>query len=161
VTAALTGASVFAMSGGIATDERARLVPPRPVAAAVWLMWAALALGVVAAIVLSADDIANAYGPDGDDELGGVSRVLFPVAGVVLLAVAALWALLTVRVRQGRNWARVTTWVVAPIVAAILLVEGAAQSGTGFVVATVVLLAGICLLLARPESSAYFREPSF
>jgi uncharacterized membrane protein YhaH (DUF805 family) len=148
------------MSSAVATDERARRVPPRPVAAAVWLMWAALAVGVAAAIVLSADDIANAYGPDGDDELDALSRVLFPVAGVVLLAVAALWALLTVRVRQGRNRARVTTWVGAPIVAAILLVLGATQSGTGFVVATVVLLAGACLLLARPESSAYFRASS-
>jgi hypothetical protein len=157
VTKALTSATVFAMSSAIVTEERAAGAPPRPVAAAVWLMWAVLALGVAAVIVLSVDDVANAYGSGGDDELDGLGRTLFPVAGVVLLAAAALWALLTVRVRQGRNGARVVTWVVALIAAAILLVLGATQTATGIVVATVVPLAGICLLLARPESRAYFR----
>lgn len=144
------------MSSAVAVDERVSRTPPRPVSSAVWLMWLALALGVAAVVTLGFDDVTNAFG-ERDDEFGSLVETLI-IAGCVLVAAAvALWALLTIAVRRGRNWARVTTWVVAPIVAAALLVWGATQSASGFVVATVVLLAGICLLLARPESRAYFR----
>jgi uncharacterized membrane protein YhaH (DUF805 family) len=143
--------------GETALDRRASTAPPAPVAAAVWLMWAGLALGVVAVGVLSADDVANAYGSNTDDDLGGLGRVLFALGGVAVLVAAALWAALAVCVRRGRMWARVTTWVVSIAGVAVLLGFGLTPSATGFVLGATVVLAAVCVLLALPAATAYFR----
>jgi hypothetical protein len=137
--------------------RRAANTPPATVAAAVWLMWAGLALGVVAVGVLGADDVANAYGSNSDDDLGGLGRVLFALGGVAVLVAAVLWAALAVGVHRGRTWARVTTWVVSVAAVAVLLGFGLTPAATGFVLAAVVVLAAVCVLLALPAATAYFR----
>jgi uncharacterized membrane protein YhaH (DUF805 family) len=121
-------------------------------------MWVSLLLGVVAAAVLGADDVAAAYGSDGDDELEAVTKVLWPIALAAGLVLAALWALLATRLRRGQNWARVTTWALAATISVVGLVFWTTPSAWGFVVAEAAVLCAICVLLAVPSSSRYFRR---
>jgi glucan phosphoethanolaminetransferase (alkaline phosphatase superfamily) len=139
-------------------DESAGRVPPAPVVYAARLMWLALALGVVAAVVLGADDVANAFNTDENDEFGGLERQLFTVAMVVGFLLAVAWAALTVRVRKGGRWARVTTWLVAAAVSVVNLMFSMTPSAWGFVVAGVVLLCAASVLLALPSSNGYFKR---
>src|SRR4051794_1046100 len=111
------------MASSAQPQDAARSAPPAPVGLAARLMWVALLLGVVAAVVLGADDVRSTYGSNADDELGDYGRELYAVAMLVGLVLAALWALLRARVRRGDNWARVATWVVAATFSAVGLAQ--------------------------------------
>jgi hypothetical protein len=119
-------------------------------------MWVSLLLGVVAAVVLGADDAATAYGSGSDDEFGRLGAVLFTVALLLGLVLVTFWGFLALRVKRGDNWARIVTVVLAVAIAAVSVGFGLTPTAWGFVVAEVAILGAICVLLALPTSSRYF-----
>lgn len=98
---------------------RAPLAPPREVIWATYLMFAQVALAVISAILNLADSegfkdaIREAQPnltPDEVDSAYNVGVVFTVVIGIVF---AALYLLLALQVRKGKNWARIVTFVIA------------------------------------------------
>lgn len=93
------------------------------------------------------------------DTLVNAAVISFVVVGVI---VAAVYAWLAFRVRAGRSWARITTFVLAGlgILGALSGLANASRRTTISVLLNVLTLAldvAIVVLLARRESSDYFR----
>ena len=109
--------------------------PPRPgwvtFVGVYWLIGASFALVVGLVAVLAGGTLAAAF-EEGYGEFGDVVGGLILVLGVLLLALGALGILLGVNVMKGRNWARVTTLVLA--------ILGIAFGAIGFLASTAMFL---------------------
>lgn len=150
---------------GTPPGGRADVTAPKEVIQATQLMFVRVAIGLISAIItfasgdaiktsirdrdpsLSTDQINSAYA------VGVVVAVIF---GVIF---AALYVLLAIQVRKGKNWARIVTWVLAGLgVLSGLL--GLFGTGTGLekIIAVLLLLvdAAIIVLLTRKPANQYF-----
>ncbi len=139
--------------------------PPKEVIRAVQLMFARVALGVLSTLLAfaSADSIKDSI-RDNDPGLtqSEVDSAFAVALGITIffgLVFAALYVLLAIQVRKGKNWARIVTWVLAGLgvlggLLALLGTGTALEKGLGVIVLLVDL--GIIILLATKPASAYF-----
>lgn len=142
--------------------------PPRPatVTYAVTLMWVQVALMLVGLIPLfmAAEKVTTVPDPSQGFVSGAMMSVI--VFGVFLvLLIAGLYAALTVQVRNGREWARIVTWVLSGIFILLFLAQlGEQQPWWNWLLGTVSLLVdvGIVTLLAlRPSNDFFARRQRF
>jgi hypothetical protein len=133
---------------GSGTGAAAAAPKPRTPAAVLvavvllWLFAAAAALVTVVSTVATAFEVSVRYA-------GAWSPLEF-VEPALIAAVAAACAMLAVKVRSGRDWARRTVVIVSALVLAAAVMTGAAlNAGTGAVAALLFALL-LVLLLLRP-----------
>jgi len=147
-----------------ADPERPRRpIPPRHVIIATWLMWANAAFGLVSLIVAVAtpasEYVSAARGAYPDlpaDQIARLAESARVYTALIPGIFLASYLGLTIPIRRGRRWARVTTWFLA----GLGLVSLAAQSDS--VVAKILTFIGagidfgIIVLLATKQSRAFF-----
>lgn len=138
---------------------------PMTVARAVQVMFASAALGIVGLIVaIATKDSLRDQILENDPDIENIDTVVnatLTFSIVVGLFFTALWVWLALMVRQGKNWARIVTWVVAGLgllVSVIGLIDpvtalNAILTGLG----AILDLAVIVLLAMRP-SNEYFAK---
>lgn len=152
-------------------------VPQRPssVTTAVSLMFARvalMALGVILSFVMAGEileQVTSTSGvPGGDAFIGQAMTMGLIFAAIVNVVILVLYGLLAVQVRQGRDWARIVTWVVSGLFitfAVIGLLGQLVFSTSPFraplitTVLAVIMLAidiAVVTLLALRPSNAYF-----
>lgn len=139
--------------------------PPKEVMRAVQLMFARVALGVLSTILAfaSADAIKDSIRENDPNLSASEVDSAFAVAiGITIffgLVFAALYVLLAIQVRKGKNWARIVTWVLAGLgvlggLLALLGTGTGLEKGLGVIVLLVDL--AIIVLLAMKPASEYF-----
>ena len=139
--------------------------PPTEVIRAVQLMFARVALGILNALIAfaSADSIKDSIRESQpsltDSEVDSAFALAIGITIFFGLVFAALYVLLAIQVRKGKNWARIVTFVLAGLgVLGGLL--GLFGNGTGLEkgVGLIVLLVDVAIivLLAMKPSSQYF-----
>lgn len=141
--------------------------PPPPVVNAVRLMLLNVGFLVVSVIVALATKshlrsvIAHRhpeYTPSHLDSLVNAAVISGAVFGLII---AAAYTWLAFRVRAGRNWARITTFVLAGlgILSALGGIASRNRTGVAVLLNVVALLldGSVIWLLARKQSSDYFR----
>jgi hypothetical protein len=150
---------------GTPPGSRPDVAPPPDVVRATWLMIASVVIGVIGAIITfaSGDSIKDSI-REGDStltasEVDSAYNVIVGTAVVFGLLFAVLYLLLAWQVRKGKNWARITTWVLAGLgVLGGLL--GLLGNGTGLEkglnVIQLLIAIGIIVLLARKPANEYF-----
>ncbi len=141
---------------------------PAPVSLAVNLLWAAIALYLVGAVLnLTAGDSATSsltgagLTPEQADAAQGM---VLAIGGVVVVLLGGLFVLLTVFIGKGANWARITTTVLTAIGVLLTLPSLFAMGSAGTsvlssllsLVQTLLCVAAVVLCF-RPESSAWFK----
>ncbi len=137
-----------------------RVRPPGSVIAAFWIILAQVVLSLVGVALLFTDSGADTLRtelekrdlPDGMtvDQLVNLARGV--AAGVVVL-VAVLVVFFAVKMRGGRNWARVTLTVLSALLVVSTL--SGARSGVGLVGLVIAIVAIVLMYLA--PSNSYFR----
>jgi hypothetical protein len=141
--------------------------PPAPVVNAVRLMFVNAALSLIGLITLLAtrDSLRTAVAkqnPDYDaDKLNSAVNAIMGVGAVLGAVFIVLYILLALRVRKGRNWARVVTWVLAGLGVLSALGSLGQTEVSGSRVLSLVAGAidvAIIVLLAQKPSQAYFRR---
>ena len=138
--------------------------PPATVEMAVKLIWAAVALSVVSAIIgflqLDAAVDAALEGDTTGSLTEASARAGVIVFIVIVMAVGVgIYALLAVFIKRGKNWARIVFTVLAALFLILgVLGLGADQTALSLVVAIVqiALTAATLFFLWKPESNAYF-----
>jgi hypothetical protein len=150
---------------GTPPGGRADLTAPPEVIRAAWLMIASVVLGVLGAIITfaSGDAIKDSI-RQGDpsltpSEVDSAYSLVVGTAVVFGLIFALLYLLLAWQVRKGKNWARITTFVLASLgVLGGLL--GLFGNGTGVEkvldVVQLLIAIGIIVLLTRKPANEYF-----
>ena len=143
-----------------------RGAPPSTVVNAFRLMLLTAALSAVGIIVVLAtrDDLRNRIRrtvPDEDPaRLDSMLNTAVTITVVVAVVFLVLYVLLAFRVRAGRNWARIVTWVLAAL-GVLGLVSAILSTATPVsrVLSVVQGLADIAIivLLAQRPSNDYFR----
>jgi hypothetical protein len=139
--------------------------PPNEVVRAVQLMFVRVALGVLNALLAfaSADAIKDSIRENDPsltpEQVDSAFAVAIGITVFFGLVFAALYVLLAIQVRKGKNWARIVTWVLAGLgVLGGLL--GLLGTGTGLekVLAVIVLLVDLAIifLLATKPANQYF-----
>lgn len=139
--------------------------PPKEVMRAVQLMFARVALGVLSTILAfaSADSIKDSIRENDPNLTASEVDSAFAVAiGITIffgLVFAALYVLLAIQVRKGKNWARIVTWVLAGlgVLGGLLALLGdgtGLEKGLGLIVLLVDI--AIIVLLAMKPSNEFF-----
>jgi hypothetical protein len=161
-----SNAPAYANEGfGTPPGGRADLTAPQEVIRATQLMFLRVAIGLISAIITFASgDAIKTSIRDRDpsltaDQVNSAYAVGVAVAIVFGVIFAALYILLAIQVRKGKNWARIVTWVLAGLgVLSGLL--GLFGTGTGLEKAIAVLLllidAAIIVFLTRKPANEYF-----
>ena len=150
---------------GTPPGGRADVTAPKEVIQATQLMFIRVAIGLISAIITFASgDAIKTSIRDRDpslstDQINSAYAVGVVVAVVFGVIFAALYILLAIQVRKGKNWARIVTWVLAGLgVLSGLL--GLFGTGTGLekIIAVLLLLvdAAIIVLLTRKPANEYF-----
>ncbi len=159
-------APAYANQGfGTPPGGRSDLTAPQEVVRASQLMFVRVAIGLISAIITFASgDAIKTSIRDRDpslttDQVNSAYAIGVGVAIVFGLIFAVLYILLAIQVRKGKNWARITTWVLAGLgVLSGLL--GLFGTGTGLekIIAVLLLLvdAAIIVLLTRKPANEYF-----
>lgn len=140
---------------------------PKEVNWATLLMLLSIVISLVGVIILLADK--NGYikavrdsNPDySQKKLDDTFKAARVVAIVIFVIVAVLYAWLILKIRQGRNWARIVATVLL-VLGIVSNVSTMASNGTGAtkafeVVGLIIAVAVLVLLWLRP-SNAYFKE---
>lgn len=139
--------------------------PPAEVVRAVQLMFARVGIGVVNATitVFSGSAIKDAMRAEDPTlppaEVDEMYTETAAIAVFLAVVIAVLFVLLALRVRHGRSWARIVTWVVAGLgLLGGLLALFATGTDVEKAVVVVGLLvdAAIVVLLALPRANAWF-----
>jgi uncharacterized membrane protein YcjF (UPF0283 family) len=149
-------------------------VPPRGpapagVLLAVRLMFVNVGLGVIGVIFAFAlknqirDTLRDKYPDYTSSHLDSLVNTAVVVTAVVAIVFIVLYALLALQVKKGKNWARIVTFVFAAL-GAISALSSLAQNTAALskvlgIIQGVIDIA-IIVLLARGESSNYFRKPT-
>jgi hypothetical protein len=159
---------------------------PRPgtVFAAALLMFAVAALSLIEAVAApfnrdSLEKVIEEQGktPDSQlstDAINTISTVALLTAVVIAIMTVIVFVVLALLVLRGKNWARITTWVLSGLflccgglgglsnIAAVFSAEvgGYAVWTTISTILKIMLAIGIIVFLALPPSNAYFRKPS-
>ncbi|PZS22715.1 MAG: hypothetical protein DLM54_02520 [Acidimicrobiales bacterium] len=139
---------------------------PGSVATAVRLMLIRAALGVVSIIVVLATKdtlkaVIRAHNHTvGAANLDGLVNTAVTVGLVIGIIFIVLYVVLALQVRQAKNWARITTWVIAGL--GVLSALGSLAQPEPAISRLVALISGILdiaiiVLLAQRPSNRYFR----
>lgn len=141
-----------------------RVTPPTPVLASFWTWLAAAALWLVGGLLFlgARQTLVDSLRRD---DTGGLTETQIQQAAdlsvitVVVLAVivAALFAFFAVKLRAGRNWARIVLTVVA-VLALIDLGAQGANGGTAVSYVGAVAAVVAAALSYLPRANAYFAE---
>lgn len=146
----------------------ARAPRPAPVDLAVKLLWGAIALSVLGAVLTFAaggsmidDQLVQAGATT--EQADAAKTMVVVVGGMIALVLTGLFVLLTVFIAKGANWARITTTVLTAIGVVVTLpslagIGSAGQPVTSTVVSLVQLLLTVVavVMLFRPDSNAWF-----
>jgi hypothetical protein len=154
-----------AYSGGYGEPAAPAGPPPETVKRATWAMYAALALSLISVIVTVSDASgykdairrANVGRANIDVDSVYTAAVAFSIVLTVL--VSALYIVLALNLLRGRNWARITTYVVVGIFILLGLLNLRADApGLTRVLQVLVLLANIAtlVLISLRPSSQFF-----
>jgi hypothetical protein len=144
---------------------------PSTVRQAVWLMYLRAALGALSVLLIFTqrdaieDNIREANRDFSQDEIDTAVNVGIGVVIALGVIVLVLYLVLARKVLQGRNWARIVTWVIAGlgVVSALVNLGGdypGLTKGLGLV-GGLVDLAIIVLLLLKPSNEYFSRRPAF
>jgi H+/Cl- antiporter ClcA len=152
---------------GSSEDVPARPAPPTTVANAVWLMYARAALGLIGALAgySTRDTLKDkivAEHPEYDKaKVDQVLNAALVLGIAIAVIIAVLYVLLAIQVRNGKNWARIVTLVLAAF-GLLSFPAVLAQIHTSLTILAGALGAllnlGILVLLLLPPSNAYFRR---
>lgn len=150
----------------IQPEPEAQVGPaPAPVARAVQLMFASAALAVLGIIMtfvnrdaIRQQVIENNPSPGSDVDTVVNGTIVFSV--IVGIVSTALWIWLAMMVRNGKNWARIVTWVLAGV--GLLLTIGGLLNPVNALTAILsviggLLYVGIIALLATAPSNQFFK----
>jgi hypothetical protein len=162
----------YASPGFGTPPTRPNLAPPREVVWATYAMYAAIALSLINLIVTLADstgykDAIRDADPNRTVDVDAVYTAAVVFAVVVTLLVAALYVFLAINLRKGKNWARITTWIVVGIFTLLGLIGlGGDAPGIARLLGILVLLANAAtlVLLAMRPSNRFFaamRQPRY
>lgn len=138
--------------------------PPPPVRTAVKLMWVGAALALLSVLLLPLqtaalrEQLADQPAPGIDTDALVTTAITFAV--VIGLISAGLWALMAVKNRKGKTWARITATVLAGLNILVTLATLTGAGGTSTTTLNLLLsvvslvLAGVIvyLLWQRPAS---------
>ena len=141
---------------------------PAPADLAVKLLWGAIALFAIGAVISfsTTGSMTTAMVDAGAtaEQADAAATMVKVVGGVFALLLGGLFVLLTVFIGKGANWARIVTTVLAAIGALFTLpsltaVGSADQPLIGAIVGWVQMLLVIAavVLLYRPDSNAWFK----
>jgi hypothetical protein len=149
------------------SDPAVQGPPPPPVANAAKLMLLRAALNLLGLLVLLGtrsslkDQIRNADPTLSPAELDTAVTTTIAAGLVFGIVFIALYVLLALQVRKGKNWARIVTWVLAGV-SALSGLASLAQPIPGLSrilgLVTLLLDAAIIVLLALRPSSQYFHR---
>jgi hypothetical protein len=150
---------------GTLPGARPSRTAPVDVVRAAQLMFARVAVGVVGALLtLSSanaikDAIREANPSFSSDKVDSRYNAIVVTSIALSVVIAVLYILLALQVRKGKNWARITTWVLSGL-SVLFGLAGLLGTGTGlekavFVVGLLIDVA-IIVLLARKPSNEYF-----
>ncbi|MGI9004232.1 MAG: hypothetical protein ACR2GH_21715 [Pseudonocardia sp.] len=132
--------------------------PPASVRLAVILFLTDVVLGLVnSALTLALPDQPQAQLPTGI------------VIGVLALAILVFYILFIVMMRAGKNWARITLTVLAPLtviggslvfsdISALLSVGGLGLAKVVIAVVELILVVAAVVFMYRPDSNTYFTQ---
>ena len=143
--------------------------PPQTVVTAVWLMLLRAAIGIVSVFITLGSRSTIKHNIIRDHPEYDASKVnnLIDAAIGVAIAFAVAWLVfyvfLSFKVRAGRNWARIVTWVFAGLGALSIFAVFGQDTATGtkaLGVVTGIIDIVIIVLLAAPMSNPYFRRPA-
>ena len=153
-----------------ATTDTPRQSPPPAVVTAVRLMLLNVGFVVVSLVVSLATRshlrsvLAHRHPEYTPSHLDAMVNAAVISGAIFGLIIAAAYTWLAFRVRAGRNWARVTTFVLAGlgILSAFGGVASSSRTTVGILLNLVALLldGSVIALLARKQSSDYFRGTS-
>ncbi len=153
--------------GAYDAESRPAGPPPSSVVNASWLMYASATLVLVTLIVtVSAKGairraISDANPTWDDQKLDSAVNAAIAVGAVIDIVILALLVLLAFKLRRGRNWARIVTWIIAGL-GVLFAVSSLAQPGTsGSRLLTLIsglIDVAIIVLLMQRSSSEFFRR---
>ncbi|WP_189060427.1 hypothetical protein [Longimycelium tulufanense] len=132
--------------------------PPMAVKVSFWIWIASAVIGVVMALVsvTNRDEFTEQLrrqNPDlAEEQLRSTVNAALALSIVLAVLVAAIYVFFAVKMRAGRNWARITLTVVT---LAFLVLQFAATGGIGSLGALVGLVAVVLMFL--PSSNEYFQ----
>ena len=140
---------------------------PEPVANAVRLMFVRAALGVLGVLLVLAtkttlkSEIVKRNPTADSAKLDSLLNTALAVGVVIGLVFIVLYVLLALKVRDGRNWARIVTWVLAGLgvlggLAALAQPEPALSRVVSVISAALDVV--IIVLLAQRPASRYFAD---
>ncbi len=148
------------------TGPASRGPAPAPVLTAVKLMFVRAVLGLLSLLTLFATksslkaQILKANPTADTSKIDTLLSAAIGVSVVIGLVFVVLYVLLALQVRNGRNWARIVTWVVAGLGVlsglASMMQPAPALTRVLTLIAVVLDIAVIVLLAQRP-SGAYFK----
>jgi hypothetical protein len=149
---------------GAASPPPQQAERPTSVQRAYLLMLVRAALSAISILVsvLTVDELRRQLRQAGYGDFGGVARTTITIAAVIGAVFVVLYVLLALQVRKGKNWARVTTFVIAGL-GVLGAVTSAAGRATG-ASQTIAIITGlvdlvIIVLLASKTSSPWFHRP--
>lgn len=136
---------------------------PRSVVAAVWLMFIRSSVSAIAVVTLVAmrGDLKRRYLDANPDASESDAQTQLTVAVVTALIILVFYVFLAFRVRKGYSWARIATWVIAALgfLGTVLsLGEPDLPVSRGFGIALALIDVAVVVLLARRDSSDFFRR---
>jgi hypothetical protein len=137
---------------------------PAPVTMAVRLLYLSVFIGLIGLIVLFAtrDDLKKQILKDTPNASDSTVNAALTVGAVIAIVFLVLYALLAWQVSKGKNWARITTWVLAGLGILSGLVGFARPEPTGsriLGIVGVVIDIAVIVLLAQSASNRYFKPP--
>jgi hypothetical protein len=150
---------------GYGQPGRPAPTPPKTVVQATRAMYAAIVISLLSLVFTLSDsegykDVlrdANTEGTDIDVDALYTGVVIFAV--VLTLLIAALYVFLAINILKGRNWARITAWVVIGLFALIGLLGLTGDAPAAARILGVLLLlaniATIVLLALRPSNEFF------
>lgn len=151
--------------GGAAPPGPRQGEPPPSVQRAYLLMLVRAALSALSIVVsvVTVDDLRRQLRQAGYGDFTGVARTAITLAVVLGAVFVVLYVLLALQVRKGRNWARVTTFVIAGL-GVLGALTSAAGHATGasqaMSVVTGIVDLAIVVFLASRTSAPWFRPPA-
>ena len=139
---------------------------PAPVANAVRLMFARVAISVIDIVVVIATkntlkrEILDKHPEYSASKLNNAVNAGIAVGVVIGIIFIVLYTLLALQVQKGKNWARIVTWFLAGLgiiagIGALAQTEPGVSRALALVVAVIDI--AIIVLLTRPESNAFFK----
>jgi len=136
---------------------------PRSVSGATWVLGGLVALSGLTALltVLMRDDLVRAWAEGHPDETGVKPPSFVPVAIVLFVVFALLAGVLTMFLRSGHNWARISLTVLVGFMAVATLAGLRTEPPTLFMAVSlisVVLDVMLLFFLWHRDTSAYIRN---